>query len=102
MHKQTNKKHFSIGREYLNIDPLKLPRWCNSNNLPILDKDTITASLWSGCVDIFSQTDFQNSFLISMLPTQSSVNRVDIEVSQENLKRMFHVLFPPSPELAAR
>ena len=68
-----------------------------SNNLPKLDKDTITVSPFSGCADICPQTnDLENSLCVNLMPNTR------VQLTKENFRRIFHVLLPPSPELVAR
>jgi hypothetical protein len=68
-----------------------------SNNLPKLDKDTITVSPFSGCADICPQTnDLENSLCVNLMPNTR------VQLNKENFRRMFHVLLPPPPELVAR
>merc|ERR1719468_1072708 len=67
-----------------------------SDNLPVLDGNTITVSPFSGNSDICPQDD------TAWKVFQVSVANTSIEISKENLYRLGNVLLPPHPEVLSR
>lgn len=73
-----------------------------SHNIPLLDEDTITVSPFAGCADICPQTDdFGYTLLLNWYPNYQPAH-CSVFWTLDNGKRMFRVLRPPPPELAAR
>lgn len=70
-----------------------------SNNMPILDEDTITVSPFPGMTDICPQTN-RKALLINWLPNAQPYHNA-CYLSDHLLKRVFRVMRPPPPELAA-
>ncbi|XP_076311878.1 patatin-like phospholipase domain-containing protein 2 [Tachypleus tridentatus] len=68
---------------------------CFSNNLPILDENTVTVSPFCGESDICPQ---DNSFNIM----QISVANTSIAISPSNLYRLVTILFPPHPDTLSK
>eukprot|EP00092_Neocalanus_flemingeri_P107952 GFUD01138576.1.p1 GENE.GFUD01138576.1~~GFUD01138576.1.p1 ORF type:complete len:489 (-),score=97.48 GFUD01138576.1:226-1692(-) len=66
-----------------------------TDNLPILDEQTITVSPFCGSADICPQDEYLNHALTI------GVANFTMELSKENLFRMSSVLFPPKPEVLA-
>jgi len=66
-----------------------------SNNLPILDSQTITVSPFCGAADICPQDHgLEDTFKVN-------VSNTSLEMSKENFMRMYHVLLPPDSEVLA-
>uniref|UniRef100_T1IU96 PNPLA domain-containing protein n=1 Tax=Strigamia maritima TaxID=126957 RepID=T1IU96_STRMM len=65
---------------------------CYSNNLPVLDENTITVSPFCGESDICPQDNSYNLF-------QVNFNNTSIELSPQNLLRILQILFPPQVEV---
>ncbi|XP_067655192.1 1-acylglycerol-3-phosphate O-acyltransferase Pnpla3-like [Haliotis asinina] len=63
-----------------------------SDNLPILDEDTITVSPFSGESDICPSDGSSNFLHITLVNTS-------MQCTTENLYRLSHALFPPHPEV---
>ncbi|XP_013772278.1 patatin-like phospholipase domain-containing protein 2 [Limulus polyphemus] len=68
---------------------------CFSNNLPILDENTVTVSPFCGESDICPQDSSFNIMQISLANTS-------IAISPSNLYRFTTVLFPPHPEILSK
>ena len=66
-----------------------------SDNLPILDSQTITVSPFCGSSDICPQDDYMLNVL------QLQIAGTSIELSKENMFRMTRILMPPDPEVLA-
>ncbi|XP_003740441.1 patatin-like phospholipase domain-containing protein 2 [Galendromus occidentalis] len=66
-----------------------------SDNLPLLDENTITVSPFSGENDICPEDESFNMMLINLSNTS-------IAVSPANIYRFVRILFPPHPEILAR
>ncbi|OQR67515.1 patatin phospholipase domain-containing protein 2-like [Tropilaelaps mercedesae] len=66
-----------------------------SDNLPILDENTITVSPFSGENDICPEDESFNLMLIHLSNTS-------VAVSPANIYRLVRILFPPHPEILAR
>jgi len=66
-----------------------------SDNLPVLDSQTITVSPFCGSSDICPQDDYMLNVL------QLQIAGTSIELSKENMFRMTRVLMPPDPEVLA-
>jgi len=67
-----------------------------SDNLPILDGQTITVSPFCGSSDICPQDDYMLNVL------QVQIAGSSIELSKENLFRLSRVLLPPDPEVLSK
>jgi len=67
-----------------------------SDNVPILDTNTITVSPFCGNSDICPQDDY----ILTILQIQ--VAGTSIEMSKDNLIRLSRVLMPPDPEVLSR
>jgi len=67
-----------------------------SDNLPILDSNTVTVSPFCGNSDICPQDDY----ILTVLQIQ--VAGTSIEMSKDNLIRLSRVLLPPDPEVLSR
>ncbi|GAB6018694.1 hypothetical protein CHUAL_000370 [Chamberlinius hualienensis] len=65
---------------------------CYSDNLPVLDKETITVAPFSGESDICPKDNSYNLLLMNLANTS-------IELSVKNLYRFTRVLFPPHPNV---
>lgn len=66
-----------------------------SDNLPLLNENTITVSPFAGENDICPSDESFNLMLINLSNTS-------IAVSPANLYRIVRILFPPHPEILAR
>ena len=66
-----------------------------SNNIPILDDDTITVSPFAGESDICPCDISSNDMHIHVVNTS-------IQFTMGNLYRCSHAFFPPHPEVLAR
>lgn len=66
-----------------------------SDNLPLLNENTITVSPFSGENDICPEDESFNLMLVHLSNTS-------IAVSPANLYRFVRILFPPHPEILAR
>ncbi|CAG2181897.1 unnamed protein product, partial [Oppiella nova] len=66
-----------------------------SDNLPIIDKNTITVSPFSGESDICPQDDTYNLFQVNLVNTS-------IMLSVGNLYRLTRILFPAHPEVLSK
>jgi len=64
-----------------------------SDNLPVLDDQTVTVSPFSGGSDICPQDDLVFNVL------QVNIANTSMELSKENLFRLGRVLIPPDPEV---
>jgi len=67
-----------------------------SDNLPILDEQTITVSPFCGNSDICPQDDY----ILNVLQVQIAGS--SMELSKENLFRLSRVLLPPDPEVLSK
>lgn len=65
---------------------------CYSNNLPILDENTVTVSPFCGESDICPRDNSYNLFQVNFANTS-------IELSPQNMYRLMRILFPPHPEI---
>ncbi|XP_065345986.1 1-acylglycerol-3-phosphate O-acyltransferase Pnpla3-like isoform X3 [Cloeon dipterum] len=65
---------------------------CYSDNLPILDENTVTVSPFCGESDICPRDDTYNVLQVNLANTS-------IELSRQNLLRAMRILLPPSPEV---
>ena len=65
-----------------------------SDNLPMLDENTITVSPFCGESDICPRDDTYQLFHIN-------VNNTSIQVSKQNMYRCLRILYPPHPEALA-
>ncbi|KAF4530078.1 hypothetical protein B566_EDAN001334 [Ephemera danica] len=65
---------------------------CYSDNLPILDENTITVSPFCGESDICPRDDTYNVLQVNLANTS-------IELSRQNIYRFARILFPPNPEI---
>ncbi|XP_054158481.1 uncharacterized protein LOC128956790 [Oppia nitens] len=66
-----------------------------SDNLPIIDKNTITVSPFSGESDICPLDDTYNPYQVNLVNTS-------ISVSPSNLYRLTRILFPAHPEILSQ
>ncbi|XP_059482645.1 1-acylglycerol-3-phosphate O-acyltransferase Pnpla3-like isoform X4 [Neocloeon triangulifer] len=65
---------------------------CYSDNLPILDENTVTVSPFCGESDICPRDDSYNVLQVNLANTS-------IELSRQNIYRFARILFPPNPEI---
>ncbi|CAH1720001.1 unnamed protein product [Chironomus riparius] len=63
-----------------------------SDNLPLLDENTVTVSPFSGETDICPRDDSSQMFHLNLSNTS-------IELSKQNVYRFMRILFPPKPEI---
>ncbi|CAG7721940.1 unnamed protein product [Allacma fusca] len=68
---------------------------CYSDNLPILDENTITVSPFCGESDICPRDKTVNLL-------QVNLSNTSIELSRQNLYRFSRTLFPPKPEILSK
>ncbi|XP_021961348.1 1-acylglycerol-3-phosphate O-acyltransferase Pnpla3 isoform X1 [Folsomia candida] len=68
---------------------------CYSDNLPILDENTITVSPFCGESDICPRDPTANLMQVNLANTS-------IELSRQNLYRFSRTLFPPRPEVLSK
>ncbi|XP_077297192.1 1-acylglycerol-3-phosphate O-acyltransferase Pnpla3-like [Arctopsyche grandis] len=66
-----------------------------SDNLPVLDENTITVSPFCGESDICPRDLSSQLFHVN-------VNNTSIELSKQNINRFVRILFPPNPEVLSR
>lgn len=66
-----------------------------SDNLPIIDENTVTISPFSGESDICPQDDTYNLFQLNLVNTS-------ISLSPANLYRITRILFPAHPEVLSK
>ncbi|GBM20362.1 Patatin-like phospholipase domain-containing protein 2 [Araneus ventricosus] len=66
-----------------------------SDNLPVLDDNTVTVSPFAGEHDICPQDESCNILQVNLVNTS-------IAVSPGNIYRMFRILFPPKPEVLSK
>lgn len=66
-----------------------------SDNLPIIDEQTVTVSPFSGESDICPQDDTFNLFQVNLVNTS-------IAVSPLNIYRLTRILFPAHPEVLSQ
>lgn len=66
-----------------------------SDNLPILDENTITVSPFSGESDICPQDDSYN-------PLQVNIANTSIALTASNFYRISRILFPAHPEILSK
>ncbi|XP_053954534.1 patatin-like phospholipase domain-containing protein 2 isoform X2 [Anastrepha ludens] len=66
-----------------------------SNNLPILDENTITVSPFCGESDICPRDQSSQLFHLNWANTS-------IEISRQNVNRFVRILFPPRPEFLSK
>jgi len=67
-----------------------------SDNLPVLDTNTVTVSPFCGDSDICPQDDY----ILTVLQVQ--IAGTSIEMSKDNMIRLSRVLIPPDPEVLSR
>jgi len=67
-----------------------------SDNLPVLDTNTVTVSPFCGNSDICPQDDY----ILTVLQVQ--IAGTSIEMSKDNMIRLSRVLLPPDPEVLSR
>ncbi|CAB3372133.1 Hypothetical predicted protein [Cloeon dipterum] len=65
---------------------------CYSDNLPILDENTVTVSPFCGESDICPRDDTYNVLQVNLANTS-------IELSRQNLLRAMRILLPPNPQV---
>lgn len=68
---------------------------CYSDNLPVLDENTVTVSPFCGECDICPRDNSYNLLQVNLANTS-------IELSTKNLYRFMRVLFPPHPEILSQ
>lgn len=68
---------------------------CYSDNLPVMDKNTVTVSPFCGECDICPRDNGYNLLQVNLANTS-------IELSTKNLYRFMRVLFPPHPEILSK
>lgn len=66
-----------------------------SDNLPVLDENTITVSPFAGEHDICPQDKSCNILQVNVVNTS-------IAISAENIYRFYRILFPPKPEILSK
>ncbi|XP_054724825.1 1-acylglycerol-3-phosphate O-acyltransferase Pnpla3-like [Uloborus diversus] len=66
-----------------------------SDNLPVLDENTVTVSPFAGEHDICPQDESCNILQVNLVNTS-------IAVSPGNMYRMYRILFPPKPEILSK
>ncbi|XP_015928950.1 patatin-like phospholipase domain-containing protein 2 [Parasteatoda tepidariorum] len=89
---------FIPGYSGMNLPKFKGEKYVDgglSDNLPVLDDDTVTVSPFAGEHDICPQDE---SFNIM----QVNVANTSIAVSPGNMYRFYRILFPPKPEILSK